>query len=319
MEVGTFALALSSTAVVVGLLNAMVRMATPLLLSALGEMLSERSGILNVCLEGMMLVGSLAGFLAANRSGSPWIGVAVGGAAGALTALLHAFLSVSLGVSQVVSGIGINLLCLGLTTATYRAVFGMSMSGVPTAPAMQPVRLPGLAELPILGPVLFDQLPLVYLSLALVPALWFLMARTEWGLTIRAVGEHPLAAESQGVSVRTVRYLCVLTCGVLSGMAGSFLSLGVLSIFLDNMTSGRGWIALAVVIFGRWKPFGILAASMIFGLADALQLRLQIAGVAIPYQFLLMLPYVMTIISLVGAQGRMAAPRALGRPYLRDG
>jgi ABC-type uncharacterized transport system permease subunit len=265
-----------------------------------------------------MLIGSLFGFLVANQTGSLWLGIAAGGAAGVLISLIHAVLSVSFGVSQVVSGVGINILCIGISLTTYRSVFGMASSGVPTAPAQEPIFIPWLSDIPIIGEIFFQQLPLVYVALLLVPITWFIFYRTELGLKIRSVGEHPLASETLGVNVYSIRYMAVMICGLLTGIAGTFLSLGLLNIFLDNLTAGRGWIALAVVIFGKWKPFGVLWASLLFGLASAFQLRVQTAGFDIPYQFLLMVPYVLTMLALIGAVGRSAAPAALAVPFLKD-
>jgi simple sugar transport system permease protein len=167
--------------------------------------------------------------------------------------------------------------------------------------------------------VIFQQMPLVYIALALVPLAWVLLYKTEFGLALRAVGEHPLAAETLGINVARMRYACVLGGGFLTGVAGTFLSLGLLNIFLDNMTAGRGWIALAVVIFGKWEPRGVLAASLLFGLANAFQLRLQATGFNIPYQFLLMAPYVLTIVALIGAVGRSVGPAALAKPFVKEG
>jgi ABC-type uncharacterized transport system permease subunit len=289
-----------------------------LLRAGIGELFSERAGVLTIGLEGIMLIGSLFGFLVANQTGSLWLGIAAGGAAGLLISLIHAVLSVSFGVSQVVSGVGINILCIGISLTTYRSVFGMASSGVPTAPAQEPIFIPWLSNVPIIGEIFFQQLPLVYIALLLVPVTWFIFYRTELGLKIRSVGEHPLASETLGVNVYSIRYMAVMICGLLTGIAGTFLSLGLLNIFLDNMTAGRGWIALAVVIFGKWKPFGVLWASLLFGLASAFQLRVQAAGFDIPYQFLLMAPYVLTMLALIGAVGRSAAPAALAVPFLKD-
>lgn len=305
---------------IVGLLQATLRTTTPLLLAAIGEMFSERAGVLNIGLEGTMLVGTLIGFLVSYLSGNVWLGILGGAVAGSLIALIHAILSVSLGVNQTVSGVGINILCTGLSMTIYRVVFGPSLISAPMAPGQSPIHVPVLSDIPVIGPVLFQQLPVVYVAFALAPVAWFVLYRTELGLKIRAVGEHPLAAETLGVNVRGIRYLAVLICGFLTGLAGTFLSLGLLNIFLDNMTAGRGWIALAVVIFGRWQPFGIVGAALFFGFADAFQLRLQALGFNVPYQFLLMIPYVLTMIALISAVGRRSAgPGALGKPYTGEG
>lgn len=309
---------LLSTAFIAGLLQAAIRNATPLLLAGVGEMFGERSGVLNIGLEGIMLIGSLFGFLVANLTGVVWYGIIAGALAGMAISLIHGFLSISLGVNQVVSGVGINILCSGLSLTIYRAVYGASSSNIPRAPSQPGLYIPGLSEIPVLGPLLFRQLPLVYFAFALVPLSWFLLYRTEFGLKVRAAGEHPMAAETSGINVVRIRYICVSITGLLTGLGGTFLSLGLLNIFRDNMTAGRGWIAIAVVIFGRWKPRGILFASLVFGLANAFQLRLQAVGVNIPYQFLLMLPYVLTMIILMVTYGRSESPAALGKPYIKE-
>lgn len=309
---------LLSTAFIAGLLQATIRNATPLMLAGIGEMFGERSGILNIGLEGIMLIGCLIGFLVANITGVVAYGIIAGGLAGVLISLIHAFLSIHLGVNQVVSGVGINILCSGLSLTIYRAVYGMSSSNIPRAPSQQVLHIPWLSEIPVFGPLLFGQLPLVYFAFALVPLAWFILFRTEFGLKIRSVGEHPMAAETLGINVVFTRYVCVMITGLLTGLAGTFLSLGLLNIFRDNMTAGRGWIAIAVVIFGRWQPKGILLASLVFGLANAFQVRLQAAGVDMPYQFLLMLPYVLTMCILILTYGRSVSPAALGKPYVKE-
>jgi general nucleoside transport system permease protein len=310
---------LLSAAFIVGLLQAALRTATPLLLAGLGELFGERSGILNIGLEGIMLLGCLIGFVVANLTGIVWLGILAGGIAGVLVSLIHALLSINLGVNQVVSGVGINIFCSGLSLTLYRAIYGMSSSSIPRAPSQTPVYIPFLSDIPVLGPFLFSQLPLVYFALVLVPVSWFILYRTEFGLKVRAAGEHPLAAETLGINVAGIRYICVMTTGLLTGFAGTFLSLGLLNIFRDNMTAGRGWIAIAVVIFGRWKPGGILMASIIFGIATAFQLRLQAIGVDFPYQFLLMIPYVLTMVILIVTHGRSTGPATLGKPFIKEG
>ncbi len=309
---------LASTTFVIGLLQAALRTATPLLLAGIGELYGERSGILNIGLEGIMLIGCLFGFMTANMTGVPALGILAGGAAGIVIALIHGVLSISLGVSQVVSGVGINILCTGLSLTIYRAVFGASYSDLPRAPGMTPVQIPLLSDLPVIGTLLFSQLPLVYIAFALVPVTWFVLYRSELGLKIRACGEHPMAAETVGIHVARIRYLCVVITGFLTGIGGTFLSLGLLNFFRDNMTAGRGWIAIAVVIFGRWKPTGIMGAALVFGLASAFQMRLQAIGIDVPYQFLLMIPYVLTMLILIVTYGRSAGPAALGKPFIKE-
>lgn len=301
----------------IGLLAAAIRLATPILLASLGELVAERAGILNIGLEGMMLVGALGGFLGSYGTGSPWLGVAAGMAAGAALAWLFAYLTITLAADQIVCGITVNLLAIGITGFGHRVIFGMT-TVIPSAPPLVDWHIPGLAAIPVLGPILFQQNPLVYLGLVLVFACWFMLFRTTWGLKIRAVGEYPRAADSLGVNVRRVRYAAVLACGALAGIGGAFLSLGQLSMFVEEMTAGRGFIALAVVIFARWHPVGALGASVLFGAAEALQFRLQAQGVDIPFQFLAMLPYVLTVVALVSIVGRAVQPAALTRPYFTE-
>ena len=302
----------------VGLIAAAIRLATPILLASLGEILAERAGILNIGIEGMLLIGAFGGFLASHGTGSPWIGVLGGMIAGMALALLFAYLTITLAADQIVCGIMANLLAFGVTGFGHRVIFGMT-TVIPSAPPLADWHIPGLAAIPVLGPILFQQNPLVYLGLVLVVACWFMLFRTSWGLKLRAVGEHPLAADSVGVSVRQVRYAAVLACGGLAGIGGAFLSLSQLSMFVEEMSAGRGFIALAVVIFARWHPVGALGASILFGAAEALQFRLQAQAADIPFQFLAILPYVLTVIALVSIVGRSVQPAALTRPYHKEG
>jgi len=225
---------------------AAVRAGTPVLFATLGEIFAERAGILNLGVEGMMLVGALAGFATTVRTGNPWLGVLAAGAAGGLLSLIHAVLSITLRSNQIASGLALTIFGTGLS-----ASLGRGFIGVP-APGFQPMALPGLSAIPLLGPVLFQQDPLVYLSYPLVPIAWYIMYRTRWGLNIRAVGEHPEAADAMGVDVARVRYACVATGGVLAGLGGTFLSTAYTSMWVENMTAGRGWIAVALVIFATW-------------------------------------------------------------------
>ncbi len=301
-------------AFMIGLFAAGIRIAAPLLLAALGELVSEKAGVLNIGLDGFMLVGSLGGFLGAYFSHSAWIGMLVGLLAGILISLLHAYLSITLCTDQVVNGIAVNIVGLGLTSLVFRVVFGITT----LPPKIQPlgiIKMPGLAEIPILGPILFQQSPIVYLTVVTVIIFWVVLTRTDFGLSLRATGEVPEAADTAGIDVAHMRYLAVMVAGAMAGLGGAFLSVGQLGTFTENMTAGRGFIALAVVIFGRWSPSGVMLASLFFGLAYALQLSLQALGFNIPFQFLLMLPYVLTMLALAGARGRRGAPAALATPY----
>jgi simple sugar transport system permease protein len=223
-------------------------------------------------------------------------------------------LGVTLGVDQIVSGIALNIFTVGFASTFYRIIFGLTPPQVESS-RMVPLGIPWLKDLPFFGPIFFNQVPLVYVAFALVPLLWFILFRTTIGLQVRSLGEHPLAADIAGIKVARLRYLSVLLAGLFAGLGGAYLSLGPLNLFSDNMVAGRGFIALAVVIFGRLNPFGALGAALLFGATEALQLRLQVIGLDIPYQFLLMLPYVATVVALVGLIGKTRLPAALGVPY----
>jgi ABC-type uncharacterized transport system permease subunit len=243
------------------------------LFAALGETLSERSGIINVGLEGFMLTGAFFAFLVAWQSGSPWLGVLTGLVAGMLLAALMAVLSIEAGADQIVAGIGLNILAFGVTTFAFDQIFSHRAQVILNA--MSPLGIPGLDELGGVGRALFRQPPLTYVAYLLVPALWFLLQRTSAGLAVRAAGVLPEAVETAGISVRAVRWAGTLCAGALAGVGGAYLSVVSLGLFLQGMSAGRGFIALAAVIFGRWRPFGVLAACLVFGGADSLQLRLQ--------------------------------------------
>jgi simple sugar transport system permease protein len=235
---------------------------------------------------------------------------------GIAIAALFALITVKIQINQIVSGIAINLLAVGLTSFFFRALFGITTTPI-TVKAFDPMIIPGLSAIPLIGEIFFSQTALVYVAFLLVPVSWYILYKTSWGLSIRTVGEHPTAADTVGIPVNRVRTLCVLASGALAGLGGAFLSLGQFNMFVDNMISGRGFIAVAAVIFGRWNPKGILIASLIFGVADALQIRLQTAGIGIPYQFLLMFPYVLTVAALTGIVGKTVAPKALGKAYAK--
>ncbi len=299
-------------------LAAAVRAGTPVLLATLGELFAERSGILNLGVEGMMLVGALAGFVATVQTGNPWLGALAAGAAGGGLSLIHAVLCITLRANQVASGLALTIFGTGLSAALGRKFVGVPASGFPPEP------VPGLARIPVLGAVLFQHDPLVYLSYLLVPAAWFALYRTRWGLEVRAVGEHPEAADAADTSVAGVRYVCVAIGGVLAGLGGAFLSTAYTGMWIENMTAGRGWIAVALVIFATWDPLRAAAGAYLFGGVNALQLNLQAAGARLPVYLLLMTPYVFTILVLVfatreTARKRLGAPAALSVPYTRSG
>jgi simple sugar transport system permease protein len=305
-----------SASFVVGLLASSVRLATPLLLAALGETFAERAGVLNIGVEGLMIIGALAGFLAGHFSGSLWVGALAGCLAGILLSALHGYLCATLGADQVVSGLAINLLALGLAVFAFRAAFGIPASD-PRAPTFESVPIPLLSKIPFIGEILFSQHAWVYLSWLLVPVCYVVLYKTSWGLKVTAVGENPIAAEAAGVSVRSTRFVAVLVGGALGGLSGMTLSLAQLGFFKEVMVAGRGFIAIAIVMLGRWNPVGVLIAALLFGTADSLQLRLQTAAVDryVPPQLLVSLPYLLTILALLGRSGRKLIPSALAVPF----
>ncbi len=306
-----------TAAFLAGLLAAMIRMATPILFAALGECLSERSGVLNLGIEGIMFTGALAAFLTAHVTGNLLLAVAAAFLSGAALALVHAALVVSLGVSQHVSGLGLTISSSGLALFLYRLAVGTPA----TPPQVTPfsvVGVPILSAIPFLGPVLFRQYALTYAAAALVPLLAILLRRTRWGLALRATGENPEAADAMGVDVFLVRYASVVAGGGLMAVGGAFLSVAQFNMFLPGMVAGRGWVAIALVVFGKWRPGAIFLGALLFGLIDALQLRLQAAGVVLPYQYLLLLPYLVTIVLLAAFARDPAYPGALLRAYRRE-
>ncbi len=306
----------------VALFASTIRSATPLILAALGGIFSERSGIVNIALEGIMLTGAffamVSSYLGSQLGLPPWLsawsGVLAAMLFGFLISMIHAVVSIRYRADQIVSGVAINILALGLTGFLLQRIFNVSGNS-PSVPNLPAAPIPGLSRIPILGPILFNQPPIVYLALIAVPVAAFILFRLPLGLRLRSVGEHPQAADTVGINVFRLRYLGVGVSGVLAGLAGAYLSIGQLNIFAENMTNGRGYIALAAVIFGKWHPWGAFGACLLFGLADAIQISLQNAGVNIPSEFLLMFPYVLTLIALAGFIGKSNPPEAVGVPY----
>lgn len=296
------------------LLDASLRLAAPLLIAALGELLVQRSGVINIGIEGTMLTGAFAGYAGAVATGSPLLGVAAAAAAGAAVGVLFAGLAVVRRIDQIVVGMAVNLLALGGTGLASRALY----QGLPpAAPTLAPLSLPGAGGVGASG--LLYPTPFVPGALLLALALGFGLARTRPGLRLRAVGESARAADSEGVPVETLRVAAVLAGSALSGLAGAALTLALSDTFTDGMTAGRGFIALTVVIFGRWSAAGVSGAALFFGAATALQFRLQARGAGVPYPVFLMLPYAVTLLALALSSGRARAPADLGRPYRREG
>jgi len=314
-------------AFLVALLTSCVRLAMPLLLAVLGEIVTERSGVLNLGLEGVMAMGAVTGFMVAYYAGdaglgaaSPWLGLLAGMIAGMAMGLLMGWLSVTLKADQVICGITLVIFGQGLANYIYRQGFrSLAVNG----PGMPSLPIPGLSRIPVLGPVLFDHQPTVYLAVLLTLLVWLLLTHTTWGLKIRAVGENPASADTSGVSVARVRYASLLIGTALAGLGGAVLTVVQLNLFREGIIAGRGWIAIALVIFASWRPWMALGGALFFGLADSVQYRIQalsqvaLGARTIPYEFLLMLPYVLTLVALFirSRSGRSEAPAALGRPY----
>ena len=297
-----------------GLLASMLRFATPIMFAALGEAVAQRAGVLNVGLEGIMLVGAFLAALGAWWTGTPWGGLLLAVAGGGLLAALHAFVSITLRADQIISGIALIVLGLGISGYGYRLTLG-SMSPPPAIPSFSPIDLGGLSEMPIIGPMLFGQHLLVYGAVTAAVLMHVMIYRSRWGLNIRAVGESPDAANATGIRVQTTRYACVIFGGAMAGLGGAYLSIAQLSGFVENMVSGRGFIAIACVVFGRWSPLGAMAAAIFFGLAEAAQIRLQSLNPDIPFQFFVMLPYVLAVVALVFMARSSHMPNALGQPF----
>ncbi len=298
--------------VTTAVLASTLRQSTPLVLGALCGLMGELAGVINIGIEGQMLFAAFIGFMVNVWTGNLLLAVIVGILAGALLGLLLAFMSVTLRIDQIIGGTVINILALGVTGFFYTV-------GVSTKGKLQPVSLGPLADIPLIGPVLFENPPITLATIVLVFVVHYVIFHTRWGLRTRAVGEHPRAADTLGVNVFLVRYVNVILGGALAGLAGVFLSLEAVGSFERAMTNGRGFVALAVMIFGKWTPFGSWGAALLFGLATAMQTQLQFGGkIDIPHQFIGMLPYLLTIVVLAGFVGRARPPAADGIPYEKE-
>jgi general nucleoside transport system permease protein len=294
-----------------------VSMATPILLAALGELIVEQSGVLNVGIEGAMLAGAFFGIAAAYFTGSIALGLPAAIAAGVALNALFALLVVNLAVNQVVAGTALDILALGLTGVFYRRIFGVTGEAFTIAP-MRPFALGPLARIPVVGGAFFVQNSLVYLAFTLVPVISVMITRTRYGLELRASGERPEAADALGLGVRRLRWYALIVAGVLSGLGGAYLTMAYADTFVEGISAGRGFVALAVVIVGRWNAYGVAAASLLFGAAMALQFGLQAFGTTLPYQLFLALPYALTLLVLAALGGQAQAPSALGERYIRE-
>jgi simple sugar transport system permease protein len=299
------------SAVASGFLAAAVRVATPLLLAATGETVAERAGVINLGLEGMLLSGALAATLGASAAGA-WTGVAAAIVAGMALAAVFAAVAIGAGADQIIAGTAISLGAVGLTGAIYRQAYGAAGAGL-ALPTLAAIPLPGLSRIPLLGPALFDQPAPTYLAFMALPIVWWVLFRTRLGLALRATGEGAALARAAGVRTQVVRTGATIVGGGFGGLAGATLVLAQVGTFAEQMTAGRGYVAIAIVVLGRWHPVGVLVASLLFGAATALQYVFQSLGLAVPYQLFLMLPYLLTLLALAGAVGRVRAPENLGR------
>ncbi|HVJ32264.1 MAG TPA: ABC transporter permease [Terriglobia bacterium] len=302
----------------IGFFAALLRIATPLLLATMGELIAERSGVLNLGIEGTMLLGAMTGFTAAYFSGNLWLGVVAALATGALVGFLMALLTVVLGVSQHVSGIGTTLLTTGLAFFLYRMIFGQP-AVPPNVVAFAPVSVPLLSAIPIIGPIFFNQAAITYLALLSVPLTWLALHRTRWGLNLRTVGENPRAADTAGVSVWSMRIQALVLSGALMGLGGAYLTISQFNAFTFGVISGRGWVCIALVVFGQWLPWRCAAGVLLFAMIEALQLRLQANNTLnIPYEVFLMLPFVMTILAMALVSRNANAPASLLIPFRKE-
>ena len=305
---------LFTTTVLIGILASGIRLATPYLYAAIGETFGQRSGVLNLGVEGQMLLGAFAAFYVALTTGNLWLAVLVAMLVGALMGLAMAFVTVNLHAQQGISGIGFYLFGLGMSDLLFQKMLGT----VETVKGFPKIHIPFLSDIPGLGDIFFSQNVLVYLAYALVPIAWFVLNKTTLGLKIRSVGENPEAADSLGVSVAGIRYFTIILGGTLSGVAGASLSIALLNVFQQNMTSGMGFIAVALVYFGGWRPWGVLGGALLFSMVNSLQLWIQVLGIPIPPDIAVMMPYVLTILVLVASVSRVRGPSALTKPFERE-
>ena len=293
-----------------------IRMATPILIAALGLLLINEAGLLHIGVEGTMLIATLAAVAGSYYTGSVWGGLLFAIVAAGLMGLLFAFLTITLRANQTVVGVAINILGSGLSAALNRVLFGVSTT-IASIDTFKNLAIPGISKIPIIGNAFFNQMPIVYIGFLLVPVISYFLFKTQPGLNLRAVGENPGAADTLGINVFRTRYLACIVGSMLMGIGGAFLSTGLLTFFSEEMVSGRGYIAIAAVIFGRYKPTGIMFASMIFMAGNVLANLLQVYGVGIPYYFLNMLPYILTVVALALLGKSTMAPAAQGKPYKR--
>lgn len=308
----------SSDFPVVRLISASILLAVPIVFGALGGAIGERAGVINIAIEGQLLASAFVAAVVGTITKNPWAGLVAALLAGALVALVLGVFTITYRVNQVIVGVVLNVLVLGMTSFVYSQVLVPQADSFNRTVRFPTVEIPGLAQIPIIGPALFNQSLIVYLMYLTVPAVWFAVFRTKWGLRLRAVGEHPLAADTVGIKVERVRYRALLIAGAIVGMGGAYYTLVSVSAFGKNMTAGAGFIALAAVIFGKWDPLRAALAALLFGFASALEGAMSVVGSPVPSQFMLMLPYVVTLLAVAGLVGRSRAPAASGVAYVKE-
>jgi general nucleoside transport system permease protein len=301
----------------VGLMSQTLQRSVPITFGALSGLLCERAGVVNIAIEGMLLSGAFTAAVAASIAGNPWVGLAAAIIVGGLLGLLLGVLAIRYLVDQIIAGTVINIFAAGLTAFLASKVL-VALPELNNPPRFLPDKIPGLGDIPIVGPILFNSSFFVYAMFVLILVIHLALFHTRWGLRVRAVGEHPVAAETVGIDVIRTRYINVLLGGMVAGFGGAYFTLGSTGSFDKGMTAGKGFIGLAAMIFGGWTPIGAFFASLVFGFADALQNRLSILNAGIPSEILLMLPYIVTIVVVAGFVGRVRAPAADGRPFKRE-
>lgn len=301
-----------------GLLLGTLGLSIPLIFGALGGIISERVGVINIAIEGQLLAGAFVSAMVATITGSPYLGLASAMIAGMLVSFVLATFSVKYLVDQVIVGVVLNVLVLGLTSFLYSQVLSSNTPALNSPPRFDRIDIPLLSQIPIIGPVLFRQTVIVYLMYVIVAVVAFALFKTKWGLRLRSVGEHPMAADTVGINVAATRFWNVSLAGAIAGIGGAYFTLGSVGAFQKEMTAGAGFIALAAVIFGRWDPIRATLAALLFGFASNLQNVLSIIGSPVPSEFMLMLPYVVTIFAVAGFVGRVRGPAAAGKPYTKS-
>lgn len=306
------------TMTLTALLQGSLSLAVPLIFGSLAGVLSERVGVVNIAIEGQLLAGAFCSALVASLSHSIWLGLVTAGIAGALVAWVLAVFAIRYVVDQIIVGVVLNVLVMGITNFLFSTLMGGNLAVFNSPPRFDTMPIPLLSQIPVLGPVLFVQTPIVYLMYVAVGLVWFVLFKTRWGLRVRAVGEYPKAADTVGIKVFRTRYISVMIGGSLAGIGGAFFTLGQVGAFGKEMTNGAGYIALAALIFGRWNPLYAALAALLFGFSENLQFGLAIIGSHVPSEFLLMLPYALTVIAVAGLVGKVTGPAASGKPYIKS-